>query len=455
MPAMPILPSLTAPALPRPFARAAAGAALMAPLLPAVAHAGLEVCNQTNVNRWLAVGYHDEANDSWTSEGWWELEPGSCATPIEGDLTKQFYYYRAEDPNEEFEGEDYVFCTVDDAFTIVGDQDCEARGYETGNFREVDTGEVETTYTLILNPTTVPGALAMGEDPPASAEGGLEVCNQTNVNRWLAIGYFDGSNESWTSEGWWELEPGDCTTPVEGALTQQYYYYRAEDPNEQFEGDPDYLFCTVNDAFTIVGDQDCEARNYITNAFLEVDTGETATSFTLDLTPQTVPGAQAIGEQPAMPPAGAGANDQGQIAAADDPAPGSDTAAASPSADAAKPNSPFGAASDGGSGGGNLLAETYQGLLGDWINVDNRAMKITFRDDVFARYDAGALQETGTFEVAEACPGATAQAGGPIIVVRLPGLGDPVCHEVLFQDSATLELLDPDGSLLRFETAAR
>lgn len=457
---MPILPFFTARALPRPFARpfarAVAGAVLMAPLLPAVAQAGLEVCNQTNVNRWLAVGYMDDTNETWTSEGWWELEPGSCVTPIEGDLTRQHYYYRAEDPNEQFEGDpDYTFCTVNDAFTIVGDQDCESRDYKTTAFLEVDTGAVETTYTLVLNPNTVPGAQPIGAEAPATAEGGLEVCNQTNVNRWLAIGYYDEPKESWTSEGWWELEPGDCTTPVEGALTQQFYYYRAEDPNEQFEGNPDYAFCTVNDAFTIVGDQDCEARNYKTTAFLEVDTGETATSFTLDLTPQTVPGAQAIGDSPAMPPAGADANDQGQIASADAPSPSNDVAAATPSPDPAEPNSPFAGSSDGASGGGNVLAETYQSLLGDWINVDDRAMKLTFREDVYARYDAGALQETGTYEVAEACPGATAQAGGPIIVVRLPGLGDPVCHEVLYQDNATLELLDADGSLMRFETAGR
>ena len=301
------------------------------------------------------------------------------------------------------------------------------------------------------------GAALMAPLLATTAQAGLEVCNQTNVNRWLAVGYFDQTNQSWTSEGWWEVEPGACATPIAGDLTQQFYYYRAEDPNEQFEGDPDYVFCTVNNAFTIVGDQDCEARNYITTAFLEVDTGEVETTHTLMLNANTVPGAQAIGEEPAAPPPNAGADNQGQIAATDEPSPNTDTGAtaATPSPDPAAPANPFAGTSDGASTSGTVLADTYQGLLGDWINVDNRAMKITFREDVFARYHAGDLQETGSFEVAEACPGATAQAGGPVIVVRLPGLGDPVCYEVLYQDAKTLEMLDADSSLLRLESAGR
>ncbi|WP_299437606.1 DUF1036 domain-containing protein [uncultured Rhodospira sp.] len=134
-------------------------------VVSAPALAGLEVCNQTSVARWLAIGYSQDG--LWTSEGWWHLEPGDCVMPVEGDLTQRYYYYRAEDPSEQFEGDGYFFCAIPDAFLIAGDTDCVARGYQELDFREVDTGESAVAYTLVLSPRTVPGADALDAGSPS------------------------------------------------------------------------------------------------------------------------------------------------------------------------------------------------------------------------------------------------------------------------------------------------
>ena len=109
---------------------------------------------------------------------------------------------------------------------------------------------------------------------------GLNFCNQASSNVSVAIGYKD--NDSWTSEGWWTVAPGDCTTPVAGDLKNRYYYYRLTSPDIDFPTE-DYFFCTSSKAFTIVDDTDCQARGYDRHPFLELDTGQ-AKDWTVNIT---------------------------------------------------------------------------------------------------------------------------------------------------------------------------
>ncbi|WP_170294943.1 DUF1036 domain-containing protein [Roseospira navarrensis] len=428
--------------------------------------AGLEVCNQTNIPRWVAVGYNKDS--MWTSEGWWNLEPGDCTTVLDGDLTEQFYYYRAEDQNEDFEGDGYMFCGVDDAFTIVGDQDCEGRGYNELGFREVDTGGSTTTFTLVLSPATVPGAQPIGTPPPAdltASDGGLEICNQTSVVRWVAIGY--SKDDLWTSEGWWQVEPGDCALVLDEELAQRYYYYRAEDPDERFQGDG-YMFCTVDDAFTIVGDHDCAGRGYEEVAFRELDTGETATFYSFDLNPATVPGASPIGgatspmpapDQPMnqMPPP----VDERQAAVPTQPPtqtmpgqPSGQPPAQQPPS-AADMASPFGAPS-AALPSDESLSSLYRAVTGTWRSVDDPAASIALRDDVYTAFQGGTRQGAGSFEVSNACPLRGVDSGGdPVIVVRMAQDPEPACFSVLYVDATSLELISlPRGNLLRYRAEA-
>jgi uncharacterized membrane protein len=114
------------------------------------AQAELRLCNKTEHQQGVSVGY--KSGEDWVSEGWWELPPGSCAVPITGDLASRYYYYRAEVGGGDFTGEGYFFCTSETEYTIVGDTECEERGYSREDFREIDTGATATSFTFTLTP---------------------------------------------------------------------------------------------------------------------------------------------------------------------------------------------------------------------------------------------------------------------------------------------------------------
>lgn len=127
------------------------GAALSAPAL-----AEYKVCNQTKQTTSVAIGYYeDKTNDGvengvWVSEGWWNVEPGKCATPIQGALKVRYVYVYAEHPDGSGWTGENVFCTKDAEFTIRGNENCERRGFSSKNFSEVDTGAEAKSYTTNL-----------------------------------------------------------------------------------------------------------------------------------------------------------------------------------------------------------------------------------------------------------------------------------------------------------------
>jgi len=122
-------------------------------LMPVGAEAGLEFCNNSDEKVSVAIGYND--GGVWTSEGWWVAEPDECIDVIKGDLTQRYYYILVD--AADFDGvydksaNTYNFCVANEAFTISGDEDCEARGYTTRDFNEVDTGD-NVRYGIDLQP---------------------------------------------------------------------------------------------------------------------------------------------------------------------------------------------------------------------------------------------------------------------------------------------------------------
>ena len=136
----------------------ALSAGTFAVVLAGAAQADLRFCNETDHVQSISIGY--QGPEGWTSEGWWNVAPGECQTPVAGDLRNRYYYYRAEIDAGAFEGEGYFFCTTAEAYTIVGDTNCEARGYEQEDFREIDTGPTATDYPFTI-------AAQTGGIPPA------------------------------------------------------------------------------------------------------------------------------------------------------------------------------------------------------------------------------------------------------------------------------------------------
>ncbi|WP_172296922.1 DUF1036 domain-containing protein [Pseudoruegeria sp. HB172150] len=240
------------------------------------AHAGLEICNETDFVQSVSIGYKGDAD--WVSEGWWNVEPGDCTTVVGGNLQKRYYYYRAEVDGGDFAGENYMFCTTPEEYEILGDSNCESRGYDSESFREIDTGETATdfTYTLV-NEDGSPRSSGGPANTTADGEDGLNICNETEEIQSVSIGY--QNDDGFVSEGWWNIEPGACAKVLSGELQQRFYYYRAEVDAGPFEGEG-YMFCTTPEVYSIQGDTDCEARGYDSESFSEIDTGPTARTYT-------------------------------------------------------------------------------------------------------------------------------------------------------------------------------
>jgi len=238
------------------------------------ANAALRMCNETAFVQSVTMGY--EGDQGWMSKGWWNIDPNDCAVVVGGELQQRFYYYRAEVNGGDFPGEGYMFCTTPQEFEIIGDENCESRGYDAESFAEIDTGAeaLDFTFTLEGDGSAPP---PRNDDGPGNdndtSDPGLHICNNTRDVQSVSIGY--EGDEGFKSEGWWNIDPDDCAFVLSGNLQQRYYYWRAEVNAGPFEGEG-FMFCTSPQVFEIIGDTNSEARGYDTESFSEIDVGPTA-----------------------------------------------------------------------------------------------------------------------------------------------------------------------------------
>ena len=127
----------------------------------------------------------------------------------------------------------------------------------------------------------------------AASHAEFRVCNKSNERLSVSVGY-NHSEYGWTSEGWWRVGLGDCTTIIKGDLGNRYYYVYAtghkggtwSGPKSQDGG----FFCITKEKYTFhnreyqKGDTiNCERRNLQTKKFSVVDT-EDSKDFTYNLT---------------------------------------------------------------------------------------------------------------------------------------------------------------------------
>ena len=127
--------------------------ALVLCLAPTAALADLTFCNVSDARATLAIGY--KSGGDWVSEGWWAAEPDECRTILSYPLENRYYYYRVTSGSHSWEMDSYMFCTSSDAFEIVGDEDCEARGYDREGFTETELAEGETSFAVTATPYEV------------------------------------------------------------------------------------------------------------------------------------------------------------------------------------------------------------------------------------------------------------------------------------------------------------
>jgi len=132
--------------------------------LAAPARADLSFCNDTAGRAVVAIGY--KGAEGWTSEGWYEIAAGDCATVVPGPLPLTHYYWRGSTGEEDFPAGDYYFCTSDTPFTIVGDTGCEARGHARERFSEIT---VDSAGAATVRITGAAARTPVTEQPPEPA----------------------------------------------------------------------------------------------------------------------------------------------------------------------------------------------------------------------------------------------------------------------------------------------
>ncbi len=121
----------------------------------------------------------------------------------------------------------------------------------------------------------------------APAQAAFLYCNRTQHPIEAAFGYRE--QVAWISEGWWQIQPGQCARVFNRPLTQRFYFYfaRVLSPPSASGAPPmtwggKFSFCVDNKAFKIEGDGQCEARGYQERGFQEIDIGPNQRDYTLN-----------------------------------------------------------------------------------------------------------------------------------------------------------------------------
>ena len=295
------------------------------------ARAEFEYCNQTSFYLFTSVG-QERDNGTIQSEGWWLVRPGECRTVISRPLRGTTYYTYAESHPAHIGGirtwgGRTRLCTGDGLYTIEEQGDCFGQDFEPREFARVTVGS-ETNWTANLTEpnnyqpeaarhagaqrllsdigydagvvdgylgrrtrraitrfkadygvednTIVSNALLdelVAQAAEVQQETGYQMCNNTGMELWAAMGYAEGS--TWHSSGWWSLEPDSCAKTVNDDLPTEIIYsyavgYTPEGTTMEWGGD--YPLCTGDQAFEISGNDDCETRGYMTVGFDRIQT---------------------------------------------------------------------------------------------------------------------------------------------------------------------------------------
>ena len=110
---------------------------------------GLTLCNTTGHLVWAAIGLLND--DDFESRGWTRIPADSCRQAFNQPLEDRFYFYYAEAADERGRpvseagrrkvwGGDMALCTKPTRFIISGKNDCRARGLDSRDFAQIDTG---------------------------------------------------------------------------------------------------------------------------------------------------------------------------------------------------------------------------------------------------------------------------------------------------------------------------
>jgi uncharacterized membrane protein len=120
----------------------------------------------------------------------------------------------------------------------------------------------------------------------SNAHAWLKFCNGTPDRAFVAISYLDENRCSgigdWFDEGWFAVEPNQCSIVLGGDLTNTFYYYYAESGSRIYSGDF-MTDCIPRSAFGQCADF-CTYHDVSTYGMREINTGG-ADNYSLSLLP--------------------------------------------------------------------------------------------------------------------------------------------------------------------------
>jgi uncharacterized membrane protein len=125
---------------------------------PIPAMAGLHFCNKTSVKIYVAIatinGDCEYDACTFSSHGWWTIDPDSCKMPIGASLDTTGdteYYYYAQDANGQTWTGTTSFCVDPDNAFDFNDAQASAGGCTSRKFQKLETATY-SNYTFNLTP---------------------------------------------------------------------------------------------------------------------------------------------------------------------------------------------------------------------------------------------------------------------------------------------------------------
>ena len=310
------------------------------------ANAKYSLCNKSSYALSAAIGYVD--GDRLATRGWWRLRPGQCKVVLTEQSNPGRYFVYAEaipghkGPLRAWSG-DTPLCVENSGFFNLRNQDvCRDDPSRQRKFFDVEVTEAaggnwQTDFTEASNYTVysaevagvqrllrdvgekirrVDGAMgretqnalanyrkrkgltegsniddevidALIEDSNTrEAKLGFFYCNKTDSAVWSAIAT-PAEGESYTSKGWWKLEPGNCSKIIKGELEKDHYYVfgAIEDgAAEKTIVGGDKAFCVNAVMFNLNDDLTCTDQDLEEKMFRRVEIGGSP-SATFDFLP--------------------------------------------------------------------------------------------------------------------------------------------------------------------------
>ena len=300
------------------------------------AYAQYSLCNKTSYTVRAAIGY--VSDDRVASRGWWPLKSGECKIVLTDKVVpgRYFVYGEAIDGHKgekrTWSGETKLCVKTDGYFNQLNQEVCRndpmaQRGFKDIEVEAASSGTWTTDFVEATNYTIYSAEVAgvqrllsdigfpikhidgtMGrntrraiaeyrkkrglnerngideqlidslitEANTLDAKLGFFYCNKANAEVWGAIAY--PTDETYRSQGWWRLDPGQCVKVLKGKLEFDHYYVYGVMSNGDSDVDMvlaggDKELCVNDVVFELDNKTSCADQDLVGGVFKRVEIG--------------------------------------------------------------------------------------------------------------------------------------------------------------------------------------